>query len=165
MALAYIRVLERYGLSVDVIGKILNEVYSDVFTSLPGILKWFLKWAEFSSKRKKKLQAFADQTQMRQYPGNWVMDFVEGNGTDFDFALNYSECAVLKLFREMGAEMYMPYLCVTDLTMSNILGTGLRRQTILFYGGDCCDFQFKKNRCSMPGLPLEELPEYINRKK
>ena len=163
--LAYIRVLERYDLSVEVVGKIFNEVYNDVYASLPGILRWFIKWRQFSSKRKKKLQAFAEETQKRQYPGNWVMEFVEGDGNDFDYAVNYTECAVLKFFRDMGAEIYMPYLCVLDLTESKVLRSGLHRQTTLFYGGDCCDFQYKKNRSSLPGLPLDELPEYKNRKK
>src|SRR5512138_1060477 len=42
MALAYIRTLETRGLSTDTIGVILNEVYSDVFKSLPGLVRELL---------------------------------------------------------------------------------------------------------------------------
>jgi hypothetical protein len=73
------------------------------------------------------------------------MEYIEGDGEELDYATNYTECAVLKFFREMNAEKYMPFICVTDLTMSKILSTGLHRQTTLFYGGDCCDFQLKKS--------------------
>jgi len=163
VALAYIRVLERYKLPVEKIGGILNEVYADVYTSLPGFVKWLLRRLEFSSRNRRKLKAFAQESQSRKYTDNWVMEFVEGDGNEFDYGCNYTECAVLKFYRKMGAEKYMPYVCVMDLTASNVLGTGLHRTTTLNYGGNCCDFQFKENRPSMPGIPLEKLPEYRNR--
>lgn len=162
-ALAYIRVLERYELPTDKIGVILNEVYHDVYASLPGALKWVLRKSEFSSRHRNNLKAFAKESQRQEYSDNWVMEFVEGNGSDFDYGCNYTECAVLKFYRKMGAEKYMPYVCVMDFTSSNVLGTGLHRTKTLFYGGDCCDFRFKQNRSSKPGIPLEELPEYKNR--
>jgi len=162
-ALAYIRVLERYELPVDKIGVILNEVYADVYISLPGFVKWLLRKSEFSSRHCNELKAFAQESQLRKFTDNWVMEFVEGDGNDYDYGCNYTECAVLKFYRKMGAEKYMPYVCVMDLTFSNILGTGLHRTTTLNYGGECCDFQLKQNRPSMPGIPLEELPEYRNR--
>jgi len=162
-ALAYIRVLERYELPVEKIGEILNEVYADVYTSLPGLAKWLLRWSQFSSRHQKKLKAFAQESQMRKYADNWVMEYIEGDGVEFDYGCTYTECAVLKFYRKMGAEKYMPYVCVMDLTSSSALGTGLHRTSTLNYGGDCCDFQFKKNRPSIPGLPLEDLPEYRNR--
>jgi len=91
------------------------------------------------------------------------MEYVEGDGENYDYAVYYSECAVLKFFRKMDAEEYMPYICVLDFTSSKVLGTGLRRTKTLNLGGDCCDFEFKKNRPSMPGIPIEDLPEFKNR--
>ena len=163
-ALAFIRVLETHGLSVESIGKILNKIYKDVYGNLPGIVKWYLRWSEFSLGRKKKLKAFARESQMREYPDNWVMEYVEGDRKKFDYACNYSECAVLKFFTKMEADQYMPYVCVMDFTLSKALLTGLHRNTTIYYGCDYCDFQFKKNRPSLPGIPLEDLPEYKNRK-
>ncbi len=164
VALTYMRVLEEYGLPVETIGVIINEVYGDVYASLPEIVKWWLRWSEFSPSHRKKLKAFARDSQLRKYPANWVMEYIEGDGIEFDYGCSYTACAVLKFFREMGAEKYMPYVCVMDLTSSKALRTGLHRTTTLYYGGGCCDFQFKKNRPSMPGLPLEDLPEYRNRR-
>lgn len=163
-ALAYIRVLERHELAVETIGQLLLEVYTHVFTSLPGILRWYLRWHEFSTRNLRKLRAFADWSQSRRYPANWVMEFVEGDGEDFDFGCDYTECAVLKFYNQMGAEAYMPYICVTDFAMSRALRTGLHRTTTLQYGGECCDFRYKVGHLGMPALPLENLPEYRNRK-
>jgi hypothetical protein len=58
----------------------------------------------------------------------------------------------------------MPYVCVTDMTQSHALRTGLHRTKTLYFGGETCDFQYKKNRPSQPGIPLDDLAEYKNRK-
>jgi hypothetical protein len=162
-ALGYIRVLERYGLPVETIGEILNAIYADVFTSLPGIVKWWLRRSEFSASHQSKLRAYAEESQRREYPGDWVMVYVEGDGERYDYGCDYTECAVLKFFRHMGADRYMPWVCVMDFTMSRALRTGLSRTKTLYYGGDCCNFRYKKNVLGQSSLPIEELPEYRNR--
>jgi len=164
MALAYIRTIETRGLSTDTIGIVLNEVYSDVFKSLPGLVKELLKWSAFSSFRLHKLKAFAATSQLREYPDNCVLEYIEGDGKDFDFGCNYTECAIWKFYRKMGEEKYLPYLCATDRMESSALRTGLQRSKTINYGADYCDFRYKKNGHSIPGLPLEDLPEYQNRK-
>ena len=161
--LAYIRVLERHGLSEDIVGQVLNEVYDDVFTSLPNVVKWWLRRSKFSPGYRKKLRACARRSKLQEYPGDWVMEYIEGDGDTFGFGCNFTECAVLKLFRQKGAEKYMPYVCVTDFTTSRALRTGLQRTTTLYFGGDCCDFRYEKNRLGALALPIEDLPEYRNR--
>jgi hypothetical protein len=163
LGLAYIRVLETRSLAVDTIGEVINEVYDDVFSSLPKLVKWFTRWSMFSYNHQKKLKAFAEESQLRRYPGNWVMEYVAGDGIEFDFGYNCTECAILIFFQKMDSEDYMPYMCATDYAVSRAIRTGLHRTTTLSNGGECCDFRYKKNQPSRPGLPLEDLPEYQNR--
>jgi hypothetical protein len=163
LALAFIRVLERTGLSVEVIGRLINEIYQDVFDSLPSLVKWYLRWSDFSTGNQKKLKSFATESQLRQYPENWVMEYVEGDGENYDYGCNYTECAVLKFYLKKGAAEYMPYVCVADFGMSRALRTGLTRTQTIQYGGACCDFRFKKNHLGLSPLPLEGLPEFQNR--
>ena len=159
-ALAYLRVLEGHGLSVAESGQVLNAVYDDVFRSLPGLVRWWLRRSAFSRSHQNRLRACARQSQLREYPGDWVMTYVEGDEETYDFGCDYTECAVLKFYRQMGAEKYMPYVCAMDFTMSRALRTGLRRTTSLYYGGDCCDFRYKKDQLGQLPLPIEDLPEY-----
>ena len=163
VGLASFRVLENRGLVVDEIGRILYDTYTDVYRSLPGFVKALLRQQEFSGSSRKKLKAAARESQRRQYPADWVMEYVEGDGVDFDFGVNYIECATLKLFKSMGAEKYMPYMCVGDFAISKALGTGLTRTCTRFFGGKFCDFRFKRGRDALKGLSFEELPEYKNR--
>ena len=164
VALAYIRALEKRGLTADTIGEVINEIYADVLSSLPWFVKWFFRWYLFSRSRLKKFKAFAVESQLRRYPGNWVMEYVEGDGIDFDFGCDFTQCAIQMFFQKMGAEKYMPYLCATDYTASRVFRSGLQRTMTLALGGKCCDFRYKKNHPALPGLPLEGLPEYRNRR-
>jgi hypothetical protein len=165
VGLALIRALERRGLFVETIGKAINDIFADVFTSMPWLVKRFLRWYFFSRYRQKKLRAFAVESKSKKYPGNWVMEYVEGDGINFDFGYNCTQCAILMFFQKMGAEKYMPYLCATDYSSSRGVGTGLQRTMTLALGGECCDFRFKKNGPVRSGLPLADLPEYRNRKR
>jgi hypothetical protein len=163
-ALAYIRALERRGLTTETIGTLLNEVYADAFDSLPWFVKRFFGWYLLSRWRRKKLRAFAAELQSRRYPDNWVMEYVAGDGVDFDFGSNYTQCAILIFFQKQGAKKYMPYLCATDYSLSRAFSMGLQRTMTLALGGQCCDFRLKKNRPTVPPLPLEGLAEYRNRR-
>jgi hypothetical protein len=164
-ALAHIQVLETYGLDIPTIGEGLVRTYADVYLSLPAPVRWWLRRAEFSAKHRAQLKAFAQFSQRREYPGNWVMEYVEGDHQDFDFGCSYIECAVLKYVQAMDMLKYMPYFCVGDFAVSKALGTGLQRSTSLFCGGNCCDFQYKKQRAAYEALPFENLPEYQNRRR
>jgi hypothetical protein len=58
----------------------------------------------------------------------------------------------------------MPYMCATDHTVSKAIRSSLHRTMTLSNGGECCDFRYKRNEPAKPGLPLEGLSEYQNRK-
>lgn len=158
--LACVRILERYGMGVEEIGNYLYETYKDVYQTLPGLVKTILRQQEFSQTKKKKLKTYAIFSHKRQYPDDWVFKYIEGNGKSFDYGVDYTECAVLKLYQRFGAEKYMPYVCVGDFASSGALRTGLTRTTTLQFGGYCCDFRYKKNSSALQGLPLNNLPEY-----
>ena len=163
-ALAFSRALEARGVPSDMIHGSLYGVYFDAYSSLPGFLKAALRWYEFSGMHLRQLKAFARWTQERTCSENYVLEFVSGDGADFDFGFDVSECAVLHFYRRMQAAEHLPYVCIGDFAASCALGTGLRRTTTLSNDAVRCDFRYGRNRESLLGLPLEELPEYRNRK-
>ncbi len=163
-ALAFIRVLEAREVPSDRIHRSLYAINFETYSSLPGFLKAALRWYEFSGMHLRKLEAFSRWTQERKCPGNYVVEFVSGDGIDFDFGFDVSDCAVLNFYLRMQAEKHLPYVCVGDFAAASALGTGLRRTTTLSNGAVQCDFRYRRNRESLPGLPLEELPEHKNRR-
>lgn len=163
-ALAYIRVLEKREVPNEKIHQSLYETYFDAYSSLPRIVKMALQWYEFSGKHLRQLKDFAKWTQERNYPENYVVEFVAGDGINFDFGFNCTDCAVIQFYRRMHAEENLPYVCLGDFAVSRALKTGLRRTTTLSNGAALCDFRYKKNQNSLPGLRLQDLPEYKNRR-
>jgi hypothetical protein len=163
-ALAYIRTLEKRDVCSEKIHQSLYTVYSDAYSSLPRLVKVALRWYEFSGTHLRQLKAFAHWTQEREHPENYVVEFVTGDGVTFDFGFNCTDCAVIQFYQRMHAEEHVPYVCIGDFAASRALRTGLRRTTTLSNGAALCDFRYKKTQESLPGLPLEDLPEYKNRR-
>lgn len=46
--------------------------------------------------------------------------------------------------QEQGAEEFAPYVCMSDIALSDALGWGLIRTEILADSCERCDFRFKK---------------------
>ncbi|MCK9150415.1 L-2-amino-thiazoline-4-carboxylic acid hydrolase [Methanobacterium alcaliphilum] len=90
------------------------------------------------------LKYLAAESEKREYPGNFVYEFVDGEGEDFDYGLDFKECAICKFFHSKGADEFVPYMCATDIAESEWGGLGLSRTTTLAEGNDKCDFRYKK---------------------
>ena len=80
----------------------------------------------------------------REYPGGYVLAYVEGDGQDFDYGIDYIECASCTFLSAQGAPELAPYVCAVDKVASEMLGWGLRRTMTLAQGDERCDFRFKK---------------------
>jgi hypothetical protein len=159
-ALAYIHALEKEKVETAVIDKSIHDLYALAYSSLPGIIKAILRGSEFSARHMRQLREFEVNTQKREFPENYVIRFVPGDDSTFDFGFDCEECALLKFYERMGAEQHLTYLCIGDYAASRALRTGLRRTTTLAYGGKCCDFRYKRNSLGLEGYPPEKLPEY-----
>ena len=142
--LAIYRVLKRRGRSDEEIGDVAYR-HAEIgcgrvpraLRSLAGRL-WFGRFVRRYHRRQ------AAESEKRQYPENWVMSFVEGDG-DFDWGVDYSDCAVVKFFCAHGAEDFVPYVCRLDFAASEAFHWGLRRTTTIAQGHPSCDFRFRRD--------------------
>lgn len=92
-------------------------------------------------------------SQERKYAGGYVLAYVEGDGQDFDYGIDYIECASCKFLNDQGATELGPYVCAVDRVASEMLGWGLRRTMTLAEGGERCDFRFKKGGKTCVTIP------------
>ncbi|MFX1366349.1 MAG: L-2-amino-thiazoline-4-carboxylic acid hydrolase [Promethearchaeota archaeon] len=53
------------------------------------------------------------------------MQFVDGTNEEFYFGFNVSECGILKAYKKLGAEKYVPLACLLDFVHAHVLGYGL----------------------------------------
>lgn len=147
------RVFREHGITVEEVGQLVYDIGGAEIKAIPSLVRrairilWFSRW--FTD----RLQKRAALSRERKYPGDYVVEFVPGNGKEFDYEFDYLECAALNFYRQQGAQELVPYLCAIDKVASELLGWGLRRTATLAEGGTRCDFQFKKGGETCVAVP------------
>ena len=158
--LAIIFPLESEELSVREIGKMMYEILKIYFESKSAITKWLngkLMFTKFMiEKRKKK----CEEAPFKQHTEGWVEEFVEGDGKNFDFGIDITECGLCKLFKKYNAEKYVYFLCLGDYPMYKAWGIGFTRTQTIANGASKCDFRFKNGGKIPEGWPPDKLKDW-----
>lgn len=142
--LAFFRVMQAHGEQVRDTGELAYQLSRLYLERVPGFARHLLGSMSFSPGYLTKLRQRAEESQKHPYPRGYVYNFVEGDGVNFDYGVDYHQCATWTLFQEQGAAELTPYLCACDYLYSEMLGWGLTRTTTLGEGGQVCDFRFKR---------------------
>ena len=125
-------------------GKVLYEAiverYGNPIPEIP--LSQKLSEEDFMRRRKER----AERSQQREYEGDFVYEFVEGDGDTFDYGYNFTECATQKFYITQAAEEFLPFYCFLDFPKSRLYGLGLSRTGTLAEGCEVCDFRFNAGR-------------------
>ena len=141
--LALYKVLKTHDKTAEEAAKIIYEAVEAQLRSSPKFLLRLLGRWMFAQYRLKKQAA---ESQKRRYPEDWVWSFIKGDGKEFDFGMDFTECAICKFFHAQGADEFTPFLCLLDFPMSKAFGTGLVRTMTLAEGAEKCDFRYKRGR-------------------
>ena len=102
----------------------------------------------------------AEESQEQHYPGDYVYEFVLGNGKEFDYGYDYTECASIKLYHAHNADEFMPFHCYLDYPICSARGLGLSRTKTLAEGYEICNHRFKPGRETKLAWP----PPFIEKK-
>jgi hypothetical protein len=146
MFLAFYKPLTARGRPVEEIGDVVHETVEGFFSSIPRFparLYGRLLFTRYSMRQARKT---ARESQQRRHAGDWVFEFVKGEGDAFDWGQDFVECGVCKLFRAQDAVEFAPHMCRLDFVFSEAFGWGLARTTTLAKGDAKCDFRFKRTR-------------------
>ena len=142
--LAAYRVLKKMGYADESIGQLIYEIGAVEVTAVPGYIKRIIGTIWFSPWLLGCIKIWALKSQKRKYAGDFVFTYVKSYGHEFDYGIDYIECAICKFFREQGALEVVPYVCAIDEIASDMLGWGLHRTMTISTGYKKCDFRFKK---------------------
>jgi hypothetical protein len=162
--LAVYRILKAEGQTVEEVG----EIIFNTFKAMADYPKWLLHFIgsfKYNNKYMNRLKDAAAKTQERRYPGDWVATFIKGNGENFDYGLDITECGICKFYRDQGAVELAPYMCLSDYVVSDSFDRGLVRYRTLAEGAEVCDFRYKKGRETYVN-PLRDgwPPNFLNRR-
>ena len=153
MLLALYQVLKREGFRIEEIGKIVIEMEQKRVHSYPRFVLKLLGKVIHSPLGKNRLKKAADKSQEGRYPGGWVSVYIEGDGEEFDFGIDYLECGLCKFYHQQGADEFTPYLCQFDYVQQSAMRAGFFRSMTLAEGAERCDFRWKRGGETRAGWP------------
>jgi hypothetical protein len=157
--LALYRVFTAHGKTLEETGEIIYKVTDSYMRRYPGFVHRLLGRRIFTRRYQEEARKRAEASQRREYPGDYVYDFIEGDGKEFDWGIDYSECGSCNFLAAHRAPELARYICSADLTYSELLRWGLTRTMTLAEGAAKCDFRFKKG-----GETRVNLPEDLRRR-
>ena len=155
--LALYKAMEKRGKTAEETGKVL---YDAILTRIdepqvPIPPSKRLTMPQLMERRRKR----AERSQERRYSQDYVYEFIAGDGKDFDYGYDFSECAAHKFYHAQGADAFTPFYCYLDFPKSRLDGSGLRRTLTLAEGHRKCNHRFKNGREAKLAWPPPFLKE------
>lgn len=141
-SLALYFIMRKRNCTDDWIGNLILKANKLQTDSLSSYVKRNMKERMFKDAQKARMRKWCALSAKREYPENWVADFVEEDG--FDYGIDYHECAICKLYAKHGALGLVPYICKTDFNLANSVGYTLQRTGTIADGNQKCDFRYRK---------------------
>ncbi|HEX8992051.1 MAG TPA: L-2-amino-thiazoline-4-carboxylic acid hydrolase [Anaerolineales bacterium] len=141
------------GNTVEEVGELIYEICRAFLHSYPVFLTRLMGGVGFSPRYLLNLQKRAAESRQSKYVDDYIYDFVEADGENFDYGVDYIQCPACKFLTMQGASELAPYLCPVDILYSERLGWGLQRTTTLAEGAPRCDFRFKKGGVTKVRVP------------
>ena len=162
--IAFYNACKSAGLETRKIGELLYRIAESQVESISSIKKWVTRRVLFSTQVKNGWRKTMNESQKCKYPGNWVGSYLPREGNSFEFGLDFTECAFLKLADIFGSREIAPYVCLCDFARMRGIGVGFKRTKTLALGHEKCDFRFVRDYKTPRGWPPENLEEHRQRR-
>ena len=90
--LAFHRVMLAQGTDVKEAGELAYLLSRTYLERVPGFARRLLGYMSFSPRYKSNLRQRAEASQKNPYPRGYIAFYVEGDGVNFDFGVDYHRC-------------------------------------------------------------------------
>ncbi|MBT8124566.1 MAG: L-2-amino-thiazoline-4-carboxylic acid hydrolase [Gammaproteobacteria bacterium] len=111
----------------------------------------------------KKIMLRRESTHETGLFGDFEIKYLVGKGDDFDIGVNYHNCGNYNFAMKHGGAAFAPYICMSDIALSDALGWGLTRTQTLADGCSYCDFRFKKGATTNISSKTPEVQDTITK--
>ena len=160
--LAVYKGMKTYGKTAEEAWEICHQALRLRMTHYPAIKRWLLKRVMFSGIIKQRFQQRAESGEIHNL-GDFQVRFVSGGGEDFDFGVDYLACGIHNFVRAHGGEEFAPYVCMSDIALSDAMDWGLTRTETLADGCLRCNFRFKKGGTTQISSTIPAVQKTIDR--
>lgn len=160
--LATYKAMKKHGKSSGEAWELCHEALRFRLAEIPQWKRWLLRLFMFSRPVRKIVEIRARQQQKVRF-GDFEVEYLIGEGHDFGFGVNYLQCGNLNFVKKHGGEEFAPYVCMSDIALSDAMGWGLIRTQTLADGCHYCDFRFKKGGATQISSRTLEVQKTIER--
>lgn len=160
--LAAYKAMKKHGKPPGEAWELCHEVLRFRLAEIPQWKRWLLRHFMFSRLVRKIVARRARQQQKVRF-GDFEVEYLIGEGDEFDFGVNYLQCGNHTFVKRHGGEEFAPYVCMSDIVLSEAMGWGLIRTQTLADGCPHCDFRFKKGAATQISSKTPEVQESIER--
>ncbi len=160
--LAVYKAMKKRGKTPGETWELCHEALRLRVAQIPRWQRWLLRKLMFSSLIKKLMARRASQQQKTSF-GDFEIEYLIGEGDDFNIGVNYLQCGNHRFAIEHGGAEFAPYICMSDIALSEALGWGLLRTQTLADGCSYCDFRFKKGAATQISSKTPEVQETIEK--
>jgi len=160
--LAIYKVMKKYGKPAGEVWELCHEALRLRLAEIPKWKRWLLRTFMFSPLVNKIIKRRARKKEKARF-GDFEVEYLIGRGDDFDFGVNYLQCGNLNFVKKHGGEEFAPYVCMSDIALSDAMGWGLIRTQTLADGCHHCDFRFKKESAAQISSKTPEVQKTIER--
>lgn len=160
--LAVYRAMKKLGRSADEAWEVCHEAIVAKMEAYPAWKIWLLHKLMFSGLMKRRVRKRAASDEPLRL-GDFEVRYLLGDGDNFDWGVDYVGCANYEFMKSQGAGEFAPYVCMSDIALSEALGWGLTRTQTLADGCECCDFRFKEGAVTHISSRTPEVQATIER--
>ena len=160
--LAVYKAMKKHGKPPGEAWEVCHEALRFRLADIPQWKRWLLRRFMFSRLVRKVMARRARQQQKVRF-GDFEVEYLIGEGDDFDFGVNYLQCGNYNFVKRQGGEEFAPYVCMSDIALSDAMGWGVIRTQTLADGCHHCDFRFKKGAATQISSKTPEVQEAIER--
>ena len=153
-SLVLYKVMKAWGKTAEEVGKIVYDAVVASVSQMPPLPGPELSAAYMAEEKER-----ARKSQEHRYSEDWVWEFVEGDGVEFDYGRDFLECGTQKLYHAHDADEFLPFYCYLDFVTHRTIGWGFARTKTLAEGDERCDFRNKKGGETKRGWP----PPFLKR--
>ena len=160
--LAAYKAMKKKGWSPEETWELCHQALRMRVAKIPRWKRWLLRRLMFSSVMRKIMARRAKQQQRVRF-GDFEVEYLIGQGGEFDLGVNYHQCGNLCFVMKHGGEEFAPYICMSDIALSDAMGWGLIRTQTLADGCRYCDFRFKKGVATQISSKTADVQDAIER--
>lgn len=141
--LAVYKTMKKHGKTPSQAWEICHEAIKLRMEKFSKIKRWLLNKLMHSKFLMKIVKRRAEKGEQLKF-GDFEVRYLIGDGKEFDWGVDYLACGNYNFAKAQGAEEFAPYVCMSDIALSDALGWGLIRTQTIADGCQSCDFRFKK---------------------